>query len=210
MHEDRPFIAVEPVQRDHRHLRPSDPRGLELGAVGCGQQHRQIGDLLDRKVEHLARGRIDPMQVLEDHQYRLPQRQRLELPQQCGQCPFLLALRAEVEWREMSAAGKRQHLGDQREVARLRPIAEQCLQLVQLHRGCVVASETSGVFELGSEWVERAVLMVRRAKIAQSRMRLALDALRQCRSQARLADPRLAGDQHHPPFAGLCLLPAPQ
>src|SRR6516162_407840 len=73
MHEDRPFIAVEPVQRDHRHLRPSDPRGLELGAVGCGQQHRQIGDLLDRKVEHLARGRIDPMQVLEDHQYRLPQ-----------------------------------------------------------------------------------------------------------------------------------------
>jgi hypothetical protein len=28
--------------------------------------------------------------------------------------------------------------------------------------------------------------------------------------KARLADPRLAGDQHHPPCAGLCLLPAPQ
>jgi hypothetical protein len=25
MHEHRPFIAAEPVQRDHRHLRPSDP-----------------------------------------------------------------------------------------------------------------------------------------------------------------------------------------
>src|SRR5271156_3063846 len=41
-------------------------------------------------------------------------------------------------------------------------------------------------------------------------MRLGLDALRQCRGQARLADARLAGDQYHPPFAGLRLLPAPQ
>jgi hypothetical protein len=53
---------------------------LELGPVGCDQQHRQVRDLLDRKVERLARGRIDPMQVFEDHQYRLPPRQRLELP----------------------------------------------------------------------------------------------------------------------------------
>src|SRR5215472_2847318 len=34
--------------------------------------------------------------------------------------------------------------------------------------------------------------------------------LRQCRGQARLADARLAGDQHHTPCAGLRLLPAPQ
>src|SRR6516164_585207 len=41
-------------------------------------------------------------------------------------------------------------------------------------------------------------------------MRLGLDALRQRGGQARLADPWLAGDQHHPPFAGLRLLPAPR
>jgi hypothetical protein len=29
------------------------------------------------------------MQVLEDHHYRLPPRQRLELAQQCRQCPLL-------------------------------------------------------------------------------------------------------------------------
>src|SRR6516165_12308839 len=40
-------------------------------------------------------------------------------------------------------------------------------------------------------------------------MRLGLDGLRQRGGQARLADPWLAGDQHHPPFAGLRLLPAP-
>ena len=69
------------------------------------------------------------MQVLEDHQYRLTPRQRLELPQQRRQCPLLLALRAEVERREALAAGKRQHLGDQRDVARLHPVAEQrCLK----------------------------------------------------------------------------------
>ena len=58
MHERRPFIAAEPVQRDHRHLRPTDPGRLELRPVWCDQQHRQRRDLLDRKVEQLARGRI--------------------------------------------------------------------------------------------------------------------------------------------------------
>src|SRR5215472_11169889 len=41
-------------------------------------------------------------------------------------------------------------------------------------------------------------------------MRLGLDALRQRGGQARFADPGLAGDQYHPPFAELCLLPAPR
>jgi pyruvate kinase len=44
-----------------------------------------------------------------------------------------------VERREAVAAGKRQHLGDQREVARLRPVAEQRLQLVHFHHRRVVA-----------------------------------------------------------------------
>src|SRR6516225_8565777 len=41
-------------------------------------------------------------------------------------------------------------------------------------------------------------------------MGLALDMCRQRRGQARFADARLAGEQHHPPFAELCLLPAPR
>ena len=180
---------------------------LELGPVRHDEQRR---DSLDSKVEHLARGRIDPMQVLKDHQYRLPPRQCLELAQQCRQGPLLLALRAEVERREALAAGKRQHLGDQREVARLRPVAKQRLQLVEFRRRRIVAGEPRGAFQLADKGVERAVLIVRRAEIAQSGMRLALDMLRQCRGQPRLANPRLAGDQHHPPFAGLCLLPAPR
>src|SRR5437016_5091700 len=65
------------------------------------------------------------------------------------------------------------------------------------------------MFELGDEGVERAVLVVRRAEIAQPGMRLAFDMRGKCRRQPRLADARLAGNQYHPSFAGLCLLPAP-
>ena len=101
------------------------------------------------------------MQVLEDHQYRLPPRPRLELLQQRAQCPLLLALRAEVERREALAAGKRQHLGDQGDVARLRPVAEQRLQLVQFHGRRVVTGEPRGALQLTDKGVERAVLIVR-------------------------------------------------
>src|SRR5205823_12150310 len=119
------------------------------------------------------------MQILEDHQYRLPPRQRLELPQQCRQCPLLLALRAEVEWREALAAGKRQHLDDQRDVARLRPVAEQRLQLVELCCGRVVAGKPGGALQLADKGVERAVLIVWRVEIAQAGVRLGLNSLRQ-------------------------------
>ena len=87
------------------------------------------------------------MQVLENHQHWLSRRQRLELPQQRRQCPLLLALRAEVERRKALAAGKRQHLGDQREVARLRPVAEQHLQLVEFRRRRVVAGKPRGALQ---------------------------------------------------------------
>jgi hypothetical protein len=68
--------------------------------------------------------------------------------------------------------------------------------------------EAGGGFELCDERIERAVLMMRRAEITHARVRLALDTLRERGGESRLADARLAGDQHHPSFAALCLLPA--
>ena len=56
--------------------------------------------------------------------------------------------------------------------------------------------------------MERARLMVRRAEIAQPRVRFGGDALRQHRSQSRLADAGLADQHHHPALAGLGLPPA--
>src|SRR5262245_43539624 len=58
--------------------------------------------------------------------------------------------------------------------------------------------------------MERAVLMVRRAEITQTDMRITLDALRQRRAEARFANARLSRDQYHAPLAGFRLLPASQ
>src|SRR5437588_9738567 len=55
--------------------------------------------MLDGQVEQLARGRVDPMRVLEDHHHRLLARQTFELPDQRLQNPFLLALWTEVRQR---------------------------------------------------------------------------------------------------------------
>src|SRR4029453_19613190 len=61
---------------------------------------------------------------------------------------------------------------------------------------------------MGDEGIERAVLMMRRAEVPQARMRLGSDVLGKCHREPRLADAGLPGDQHHPSFATLHLLPA--
>src|SRR5580700_1372380 len=57
---------------------------------------------------------------------------------------------------------------------------------------------------------QRAVLVMRRAEIAQASMRLVLQARRKRRDHPRLADAGLARDQHNLAVAGLGALPAPQ
>jgi hypothetical protein len=47
--------------------------------------------------------------------------------------------------------------------------------------------------------------MLRRAKIAQARVRLGGEALHECGGQSRFADAGLAGDEHHLAFAAFRL-----
>ena len=78
-------------------MRLAAPGVLELRPKGDNQQDRQPGCPIDRQVEQFARGRIDPMCVLENHQHRAGTRQGFELMQQCFEQHLPLALRAEVE-----------------------------------------------------------------------------------------------------------------
>src|SRR5215468_2301506 len=64
--------------------------------------------------------------------------------------------------------------------------------------------------ELVDKRIECAVPAIGRAEIPQAKMRLLLQALLQCRSDARLADAGLAGDQHDLTVAGLGARPATQ
>jgi hypothetical protein len=145
--------------------------------------------------------------VLEHHQHRPAPRRGFELVEQCLEQFLAFALRAEVE--VCGGIRQRQELAQQRDIVVIpRARCEQCPQFAEPGFDRVVAGKPGGAFELGDERIERAVLVVRRTEIAQAGMRLAFDVLGQRRREPRLADARLAGDQHHPSFAALRLLPA--
>jgi hypothetical protein len=94
LRDQSPLIApVQAAEGQHRHLRLAGLGRLELGTERHDQQHGQIADALDGEVEQFARGRIDPMRVLEDHQHRLSSCEAFELPDQRLECPLLAAAR---------------------------------------------------------------------------------------------------------------------
>ena len=93
----RAVAPAEPVQRQHRHMRLAAPGVLELGTEGDDEQDGQPRYPIERQVEQLARGRVDPMRVLEHHQDGPAPRQGFELMQQRFEQHLALALRAEVE-----------------------------------------------------------------------------------------------------------------
>ena len=74
----------------------------------------------------------------------------------------------------------------------------------------IVTRKARGVLQMTDEGVEGAVLVMRRAKIAQPPVRLLRDAFFQRFGQPRFADPRLGRDQHGLPVAGFGLFPAAQ
>ncbi len=70
--------------------------------------------------------------------------------------------------------------------------------------------QSSGTFHLTDYRIKSAVGVLRRAKIAQARVRLRRKALEQRRSQPRFANTCLARQKHHLAFASLRLRPTPQ
>ena len=115
------------------------------------QQRGQTLRPPDDKVEQLPRRRIDPMDILEDHQHRPLPRQHRELPQQRFECLFLLALGGEIWGRVTEGGGgrDRQQLGEKCHVLiRWLRRSEQCLELVELDLGRIFPREARGAFEL--------------------------------------------------------------
>ena len=149
------------------------------------------------------------MRVLEQHQHRLPRRQPRHLRQQRLERLLLAPLRREVRETVFVAGRDRHPLGDEPDLlgAGVRP-GEQRFELGQPRFRHVLAAEARGVLELGNERMERARLMVRRAEIAQPRVRLARRLLQHRLRQTRFADAGFADQHHHPALAGLGLLPA--
>src|SRR5262249_61326000 len=79
------------------HMRLPHPRRLKLGTKGRDQQNREALDLFHSDIKQVARGRVGPMEILKDHQYRLAATQTSELSQQRLERLLLFALRRQIE-----------------------------------------------------------------------------------------------------------------
>jgi hypothetical protein len=62
-------------------MRLASPGLLKFRPEGDDQQDRQPARAVERQFEQFARGRVDPMRILEDHQNRLAPRESFELTQ---------------------------------------------------------------------------------------------------------------------------------
>jgi hypothetical protein len=60
---------VEAIERECADMRGAAPYLAELGAKGDEEQDRKSPDAIDRQIQQFVRGRIDPLSVLENHQY---------------------------------------------------------------------------------------------------------------------------------------------
>ena len=164
----------------------------------------------DPTKQFQARG-VGPMRILEDHQHRTLARQRLDLGNERFHRSLSALLRGKFERGIASVVRQRQHLGKEcRVLRRGRGLRQHRVELVELRLRGVVVHKSGGAFHLADDRIKRAVGVLRRAEIAQARVRLAGEAFQQRRREPRLADTGLAGEQHHLTFAGLCLRPAPQ
>ncbi len=143
-------------------------------------------------------------------------RQPRQLRQQRLERPLLAPLRREVRETVFVAGRDRHPLGDEPDLlgAGVRP-GEQRFELGQPRFRHVLAAEARGVLELGDEGMERARLMVRRAEIAQPRVRLARraaaaspapDAI--CRCRVRRSAPPPGPRRPWPAASGAAIAPA--
>jgi hypothetical protein len=73
----------------------------------------------------------------------------------------------------------------------------------------VIVLKAGGAFRLTDERVERAVRPLRRAAMAQARVRFGGEAFQKCGREPRFPDTCLALEQHDLAFARLCPVPAP-
>ena len=152
------------------------------------------------------------MRILEDHQHRTfgapaPRSARSALP-------AFFAGAAAGRGRARDSGRRSAATASRRRARRPRSRSRICASSASSLSSFVLASssraKSGGALHLADDRIERAVGVLRRAEIAQARMRLAGEALQQRGRQPRFADARLAGEQHDLALARLRLGPAPQ
>ena len=193
-------------------MRAADPGRGEFRAEGDHQQRAQTRQPIDEPAEHVERSRVDPMRVLQQREDGGVFGQPLEQRDQRRDRPLLLFARGHFK-RGVSPLD-----GDRQQAAR-----KGAMSFAFHPERAIIASSLSSRAAAGSPltkpaacqiWlddrIEGVVDVVRRALIAHPHMRLAADPLAERRQNARLADARLAREQHDLAFALARVAPAVQ
>ena len=192
------LVVRQSFQRHRRDVGGVHParriRLLPIGPVGDHEQDGECRQARDQQIQQLQARGIVPVHVLDDHEQRLDARQRLDLPEQDLDRPFLLLLRRETE-RRVPIRRQRQQRREQRRGRRVL-VHQNVFELLQLLLRRVVTGEAGGEFQMRDHRIERRVDVERRALVPQDSVRLRRDALEQLLGQPRLADPRVAADEH--------------
>ena len=204
-----PVAAGQARQRQLHDVGMAGPGRAELGPEGDQHQDRQALHPLDQQIERLEARRVDPVHVLIEDKHRLPGRQALDLVDQDLEGALLLALRAERRRRVALAGLEPEQRGDQqhRLAERFGAPSEQGFELVEPGVCPVVAGKPGRALQEADDGIERAVGVVRRAVVAERRVRLAGETLAERAHDPRFADPRLTREQHYLAFALLGALP---
>ena len=113
------------------------------------------------------------MHVLEEHQRRTFPRELFDLGKECLERSLSALLWGQIEFGIATIVGKRQHLGKESGVLdRGRGSGEQPIKLVKLRLQAVIVCKPCRAFHLADDRIKRAVGVMRRAEIAQTRVRI--------------------------------------
>ncbi len=179
-------------------MRPSDPGRLEFRPERHDQQHADRSDLIDDPAEHFQARRVGPMRVLEDHQHRAvaaPSASICETSASsvlCRRCCG--SARARDSVRRSAATASRRRARHPPATSALCASSASSLSSFASRR--VVVRQPGRALHLADDRMKRAVGVLRRAEIAQARMRLGGEAFAKRGRQPRFADAGLAGEQH--------------
>jgi hypothetical protein len=150
------------------------------------------------------------MRILEDDEHGMPGGEARDLPEQRRQGLRLALLRGQLGQAE--AFGRQhQQLGDVADIVLARGRArQQLLELGELGRRGIPGGKARRPFEMRDDGMERPIRVMRRAEIAERIIGPIDEPLLQRADDARLADARLARQQHHAAVARLRLMPVPE
>ena len=131
------------------------------------------------------------MNVFKDHQQRTLLGKRHNLRDKRLERSFAALQRCEVGFGIASIIRQRQQFSEQRPIQRRVASIEQGIQLLESCLSAVPVCESRGTLHLIDDWIKCTVGMLRRAEIAQARVRLGRKAVQQRRRQSRFSNASL-------------------